>query len=233
MCLREVAVVLHTRRFSQSWNRDFTNEDSGSYPGTTGWTRILFVLAQQQISRVVSCWEGSPDLHALSWPLIAESQARVHNISLVELSNWKLGRCLSASLPSASVLWQKETALGAPEIQHSSNTLTWLILAGSCMGVQPGPAVCWPGAELGLCWGYAGLCWAVQGCAGLAEELPCAQCLWLHSCARLAPQHAPAAAPTPAQGPVGPGLEWPYQSRVWSQPTELQGFIREGEKRLN
>lgn len=170
MCLREVAVVLHTRRFSQSWNRDFTNEDSGSYPGTTGWTRILFVLAQQQISRVVSCWEGegSPDLHALSWLLIAESQARVHNISLVELSNWKLGRCLSASLPSASVLWQKETALGAPGIQHSSNTLTWLILAGSCMGVQPGPAVCWPGAELGLCWGYAGLCWAVLG--------------WLRSC---------------------------------------------------
>lgn len=67
--------MLHTRRFSGSWNRDFTNEDSGSNPGTTGWTRILFVLAQEQISRVVSCWEGEgyPDLHALGWSLIAES----------------------------------------------------------------------------------------------------------------------------------------------------------------
>lgn len=71
-----------TRRCSRSWNGDFTNEDSGSYPGTTGWTRILFVLAQEQISRVVSCGEGEgdPNVHALSWPLIAEHQARVHNI---------------------------------------------------------------------------------------------------------------------------------------------------------
>lgn len=120
MCLLEVATVLQTGRFSRSWNPDFTNEDSGSYPGTTGWTRILFVLAQEQISRVVSCWEGEgyPDLHALSWPLIAESQARVRNISVVELGGWKLGRCLSASLPSASVLRQKETALGAPGIKQ-------------------------------------------------------------------------------------------------------------------
>lgn len=108
-----------TRRCSRSWNRDFTNEDSGSYPGTTGWTRILFVLAQEQISRVVSCREGDPNLHAFSWPLIAERQARVHNIQLVELSSWKFGRCSSAFLPSASMLQQKETALGAPGIKQS------------------------------------------------------------------------------------------------------------------
>lgn len=115
----EAVITLQTQRCSRSWNRDFTNENSGAYPGTTGWTRILFVLAQEQISRVVSCWEGEGyhNLRALNWPLITGCQARVCNILLVELSGWKLGR--SAFLPSASILQKNGAALGAPGIKQS------------------------------------------------------------------------------------------------------------------
>lgn len=218
MCLREVAVVLHTQRFSQSWKGDFTNKDSGSYPGTTGWTRILFILAQEQISRVVSCWEGEgyPDLHALSWPLIAESQARVHNISLVELSSWKLGRCLSASLPSASVLWQKETALGAPGIQHSYLANSGGFLPGSA--AQPCHV---------LAWGRAG---AVQGWVRSCPVLSACGCTavpdWHHNA--LLPRHQPQHRDQLALAENGLASQTESDTTHWTT-----GLHQRGEKRLN
>ena len=156
MCLTEVAAALQTRRFSRSWNGAFANEDSGLYPGTTGWTRILFGLAHEQISRVVSCWEGEgyPHLCARSWPLIAESQARVHSILSVELSSWELagaGLSLShqqACSDSRSRLW---------ELQELS-ILIWLIPSRSSLGArQRQPCLCPAGSR-----GPASCCAAAQ-----------------------------------------------------------------------
>lgn len=90
--------------------------------------------------------------------LIAESQARVHRVSVVELSSWKLGECLSAFLPSASVLWQKEAALGAPGTGQAALARSSVSLPGSTLsrgacaqprGREPQPRG--PGRSRG-CW---------------------------------------------------------------------------------
>lgn len=129
-----MAIALQTQRFSRSWNRDFTNEDSGSYPGTTGWTRILFVLAQEQISRVVSCWEGEgyPDLHALSWPLIAES--RQESI----ISRWwssVAGSLAGACLPLSHQQVCSDKRKQLWDLEELSS-LIWLIPSCSSLGAH-------------------------------------------------------------------------------------------------
>lgn len=126
----EIAIAMQTQRFGMSWNRDVTNKDFGSYPGTTGWTRILFVLAQEQISRVLSCWEGYPDLHALRWPLMAESQARVH-------SWWSsvAGSLTGACLPFSHLEVGSDKRKQLWELQELSS-LVWLIPLCCSLGVH-------------------------------------------------------------------------------------------------